>query len=170
MWDLSFSQQWRWRLKFSAIWRCVVGCIIPNVSKDCGASVFTVMKWEKSAWCLRHTNRPNDKKMCALDRRTIEWGTRRMIPRTKLCQWRVPLSQMSWWWFKSSGILHHRNRQNSQKRVTCLLLLEPEDTGIIVFQNIGKYIYQSIWHKISEDATLETYLCFPLAQLERCDS
>ena len=77
-----------------------------------------------------------------------------------LLLWRVTLSQMSWWWFKSSGILHHRNRPNSQKRVTCLLLPDPKDTGIIVLQNNGKYIYQSTWHNISEDATPQTSLRF----------
>lgn len=56
-----------------------------------------------------------------------------------LLLWRVTLSHMSWWWFKSSGILHHWNRQNSQKRVTCLLLLDPEGRGIIVFHDNGKY-------------------------------
>jgi hypothetical protein len=31
-------------------------------------------------------------------------------------------------------------KETSQKRVTCLLLLDPEDRGIIVLQNTGKYL------------------------------
>jgi hypothetical protein len=64
MWDFSFSQQWRLRLKFCAMWCWVVGCTVPDISKDCAACVLTVGKWEKTAWCLRHTTRPATRK-CA---------------------------------------------------------------------------------------------------------
>ena len=82
----------------------------------------------------------SNKKMCALERHDRVGSTKIDTLYRTLLLWRVTLSQMSWWWLKSSGILHHRKRPNSQKRITCLLLLGPEKTGIIDLQNTDKYL------------------------------
>ena len=38
--DLKFSQWCCWRFVCSAMCHCVVGCVVPDISKDCGPFIF----------------------------------------------------------------------------------------------------------------------------------
>ena len=102
--DSSFTAKWHW----------VVGCIIPDVSKDCGASVFTVEKSEKSAWCLRHTTRPTTWKRAHLKDRWENGEHEEWHLAHNFASATCDVLQLSWRQFKSSGISHHGNRPNSQ--------------------------------------------------------